>query len=140
MERTKILAALRGVRGCPPIDLAALEHLLVRFSDLVVEQRWIREIDVNPLLASSEGLLALDARVLIHPVGITEVDIPQPAIRPYPSQYISRWTAKDGSAVTIRPIRPDDEPLLIQFHGMLSEHTVALRYFHAIKLEHPRSP
>ena len=66
MERTKILAALKGVRGRPPVNLAALEHLLVRFSDLVVEQRWIKEIDINPLLASPDRLLALDARVIVH--------------------------------------------------------------------------
>ena len=66
MEQTKILTALRGVRGRPPVNLAALEQLLVRFSYLVVEQRWIKEIDINPLLASPDRLLALDARVIIH--------------------------------------------------------------------------
>ena len=66
MEHTRILTALKGVRGRRPVDLQALERLLVRFSDLVVEQRWIKEIDINPLLASSDGLLALDARVIAH--------------------------------------------------------------------------
>ena len=66
MEQTKIFTALEGVRGRRPVDLAALEQLLVRFSDLVVEQRWIKEIDINPLLASPDRLLALDARVIVH--------------------------------------------------------------------------
>jgi acetyltransferase len=66
MEQTKILTALKGVRGRAPVNLAALEELLVRFSQLVVEQKWIKEIDINPLLASPERLLALDARVVIH--------------------------------------------------------------------------
>ena len=66
MEQTKIYTALKGVRGRKPVDLAALEELLVRFSQLVVEQRWIKEIDINPLLASPERLLALDARVVVH--------------------------------------------------------------------------
>src|SRR5919107_5426024 len=63
MEQTKIYKALKGVRGRAPVDVAALEQLLVRFSRLVVEQRWIKEIDINPLLVSPQGLVALDARV-----------------------------------------------------------------------------
>ena len=66
MEQTKIYTALKGVRGRKPVDLAALERLLVRFSQLVVEQPWIKEIDINPLLASPDGLVALDARVVLH--------------------------------------------------------------------------
>jgi acetyltransferase len=66
MERTKIFTALGGVRGRKPVDLAKLEQLLVRFSYLVIEQRWIKEVEINPLLASSEGLCALDARVVLH--------------------------------------------------------------------------
>ena len=73
MEQTRIFTALKGVRGRPPVDLAALEQLLVRFSDLVVEQRWIKEIDINPLLASPERLLALDARVIVHGPEVLEV-------------------------------------------------------------------
>jgi acetyltransferase len=66
MERTKIFTALGGVRGRKPVDLAKLEQLLVRFSYLVIEQRWIKEVEINPLLAFSEGLCALDARVVLH--------------------------------------------------------------------------
>jgi len=67
MEQTKIFQALCGVRGRKPVDLAALGQMLLRFSRLVVEQPWIQEIDINPLLASGEGLLALDARVILYP-------------------------------------------------------------------------
>src|ERR1700680_2821154 len=70
MEQTKVFVALRGVRGSAPIDLGALDQLLVRFSQLVVEQRWITEIDINPLLASPEGLVALDARIVLHERGV----------------------------------------------------------------------
>jgi acetyltransferase len=134
MERTRIFAALTGVRGRPPVDLPALEQLLVRFSQLVVEQRWIKEIDINPLLVSPERLVALDARVLLHGPDVTEDKLPKLAIRPYPSQYI--WTAKmnDGRLITIRPIRPEDEPLMVDFHQSLSEESVYLRYFHMIAL------
>jgi acetyltransferase len=66
MERTKIFVALGGVRGAAAADLPALERLLVRFSTLVVEQRHIKEMEFNPLLVSSDRLLALDARVLLE--------------------------------------------------------------------------
>jgi acetyltransferase len=72
MERTRVFTALEGVRGRPPVDLAALEQLLVRCSYLVVEQRQIKEIDMNPLLASAGRLLALDARVVLHGPEVSE--------------------------------------------------------------------
>ena len=134
MEQTKIYTALKGVRGRPPVDLAALEDLLVRFSELVVEQPWIKEIDINPLLASPEQLLALDARVVLHGPEVAEDNLPRPAVRPYPAQYAGEWTMKDGTPVTIRPIRPEDEPLIIKFHEKLSARSVYLRYFQPLKL------
>ena len=134
MERTKIYTALRGVRGRRSVDLAALEQLMVRFSQFVVEQKWIKEVDINPLLASPERLLALDARVIVHGLDARACDLPRPAIRPYPTQYITTWTDENGTQVVIRPIRPEDEPLLVKFHGTLSERSVSFRYFHAMKL------
>jgi acetyltransferase len=133
IEQTRIYPALKGVRGRKPIDLAALETLLVQFSQLVVEQPWIQEIDINPLIAQSEtpSLLALDARIVLHPPGAR---LPKPAIRPYPTQYVKTWTLRNNTPVTIRPIRPEDEPSMIQFHKTLSEESVFLRYFHLIKL------
>jgi acetyltransferase len=135
MEQTKIYKALKGVRGRKPVDLAALEMLLVRFSALVAEQPWIKEIDINPLLASPDGLIALDARVVVHGREVAEDQLPTTAIRPYPSRYVGRWTMKDGTAVTIRPIRPEDEPAMVRFHETLSERSVYLRYFHLMNLE-----
>ena len=135
MEQAKIYTALKGVRGRDPVDLAALEQLLVRFSRLVAEQPWIKEIDINPLLASPRGLIALDARVVVYGLDVTEDRLPKLAIRPYPLQYVTLWKAKDGAEVEIRPIRPEDEPLLIKFHQTLSERSVRLRYFAALKLD-----
>ncbi|MFZ0796940.1 MAG: bifunctional acetate--CoA ligase family protein/GNAT family N-acetyltransferase [Terriglobales bacterium] len=134
MEQTKIFSALQGVRGRKPVNLAALENLLVRFSQFVLEQRWIAEIDINPLLASPERLLALDARIVLHGPAVTLDQLPKPAIRPYPSRYVSSWTMKDGTQVTIRPIRPEDEPLIAQFHETLSDRSVYLRYFCSLSL------
>ncbi len=134
MEQTKIFTALQGVRGRRPVDIAALEELLVRFSQLIAEQRWIKEIDINPLLASPERLLALDARVVLHGPELQEEDLPKSAIHPYPQHLVSTWVMKDGNSVTIRPIRPEDEPLMIKFHQKLSERSVYLRYFQPLKL------
>ena len=142
MEQTKIFAALRGARGRQPVDLSALEQLLVRFSQLVVEQPWIQEIDINPLLATPDGALGLDARIVVHGSGMTAENLPRTAIRPYPAQYVWNWKLKDGTPVTIRPIRPEDEPLMVEFHRTLSERSVYLRYFCSLSLstrvEHER--
>jgi len=135
MERTKIYHALKGVRGRKPVDLVALEKLMVGFSQLVAEQRWIKEIDINPMFASGDDLVALDARVILHDLKTTEDQLPKLAIRPYPTQYAAGWKMKDGRKVTIRPIRPEDEPLMVKFHEGLSERSVYLRYFSPLKLQ-----
>jgi acetyltransferase len=134
MQATKIYTALKGVRGRKSIDLAELDQLLVRFSQLVVEQPWIKEIDINPLLASPERLVALDARVVVYGLDVPQDKLPRLAIRPYPTRYVAPWTAKDGTDVLIRPIRPEDEPQLVKFHETLSERSVYQRYLHLMKL------
>jgi acetyltransferase len=134
MEQTRIFEALQGVRGRAPVDTAALETLLVRFSQLVVEQPWIKELDINPLLASPERLISLDARVVLHDPDTDEEDLPRTAIRPYPTQYVWTEELRDGEPVTIRPIRPEDEPLMVKFHESLSEQSVYMRYFHMLNL------
>ncbi len=106
MEQTRIFTALQGTRGRPPVDLIALEQLLVRFSHLVGEQRRIKEIDINPLLASPERLIALDARVVLHSSDISEDDLPKLAIRPYPQQYVQPWVLSDGTPGHASPHPP----------------------------------
>jgi len=134
MERTKIYTALKGVRGRKATNIAAIEQLLVRFSQLVVEQPWISEIDINPLLVSSERIFALDGRVVLHPLDTPEDKLPHSAIRPYPVQYATPWKMKNKAPLAIRPIRPEDEPLMVKFHETLSEESVYNRYFSALKL------
>ncbi len=135
MSRTKIYEALKGVRGRPPVDLALLDKIFVRFSELVVSQRWIKEIDINPLFASHEQLIALDARVVLYGPEVKEEDLPRLAIRPYPSNYVKEFTNREGLDFTLRPIRPEDEPKMVAFHEKLSEQSVYLRYFRAFNLE-----
>jgi len=130
MEQTKIYAALRGVRGRKPVDLELLERILVRFSYIPVELPRIKEIDVNPLVASPEGLVALDARIVLADKSVSDDALSRPAIRPYPAQYLSRCRLKDGRELLIRPIRPEDEPQMTQFHKSLSDASVYQRYFH----------
>ncbi len=134
MEQTRIYAALQGVRGRRPVDLEALERLLVQFSQLVVEQPWVREMDINPLLASPTGLLALDARVVLHDPATPPQALPRPAIRPYPTRYSAPWRLKNGLEINLRPIRPEDEPLIAKFHQTLSERSVYLRYWQEASL------
>jgi acetyltransferase len=135
MEFTRIFQALKGVRGQKPVDLEKLEELLVRFSQLVVENRRIADVEINPLLAGPDVLLALDARVILHPASVRDADLPRPAIRPYPAQYVSEFQPAGGPPLTIRPIRPDDEPLMVDFHHQLSEMSVYMRFFLPIKLD-----
>jgi acetyltransferase len=135
MERTKVFAALKGVRGRKAVDEKALEALLVRFSELVADQPRIREVDINPLLASSEALIALDARIVLFGREIRDEELPRPAIRPYPIEYVSQWHMKDESSVIIRPIRAEDESRMVEFHKELSDATVYQRYFQAQGIE-----
>ena len=134
MEQTRIYRALQGVRGRAAVDMAALENVLIRFSRLVVEQRWIKEADINPLVSSPDGVMALDARIVLQDLAVAEEQLPRSAIRPYPAQYVSTARMKNGAPVLIRPIRPEDEPAMAKFHESLSERSVYLRFFHMEKL------
>ena len=133
MERTKIYKALQGVRGERPVDMKELETLLVRFSQLVADFPEIQEIDINPLSASPERVVALDARVLLGPADLPLEKRPRLALPPYPSQYTAPFRLRDGREVVVRTIRPEDEPLLIAFHATHSEHTIRMRYFSLVK-------
>jgi len=135
IDETRIARALRGVRGRPAVDLAGLASLLVRFGDLIADERRIREIDINPLLVTPAGAVALDARVVLHGPDIGDAELPRTAIRPYPTEYVWTERSRDGAPFIVRPIRPDDEPLVIAFHGTLSDESVRFRYLHPFKLD-----
>jgi acetyltransferase len=133
MERTLIYQALRGVRGMQRVDLKELESLLVRFSQLVADFPEIAEIDINPLLAGAERIIALDARVLLTPPDLPEHEKPRLAIMPYPNQYIAPFRLDDGTELLVRPIRPEDEPLIVEFHEGHSEQTLRMRFFGLVR-------
>jgi acetyltransferase len=80
MEQTKIYKGLKGVRGRNPVNLEKLECLVVNFSQMIVDQPLIKEVDINPLIVSPEGILAVDARILLYDKNIAEKDLPKPAL------------------------------------------------------------
>lgn len=135
MKQTKIYKALGGVRGRRSVDLDKLENVLVRFSQLVVELPQIVESDINPLFVSPDRLLALDARFVLHEASVKEETLPQVAIRPYPIQYVGKAVTSAGLELQLEPIRPEDEPLMVEFHKSLSEQTVYQRYARHYNLE-----
>ncbi len=133
MERTKIYEALQGVRGQKGVNLEALETLLACFSQLLVDFPEIQEVDLNPVLATPERVVALDARLLLCLDDQAAEQFPRLAIRPYPNQYIAPFRLRDGREAIIRPIRPEDEPLLLALHASLSEQTIRMRFFSMVK-------
>jgi acetyltransferase len=135
MRNTKIYTALQGVRGRDAIDMDLLESILVHFSHLVVDNPWIKELDINPLLVSPEEIIALDARVVLHNPELSPEELPKTAIRPYPIQYIHTIHLKNDMPVLLRPIKAEDEPMVVAFHKELSENTVRQRYFDFLSLD-----
>ncbi len=133
LERSIIFDGLKRLDRDGAVNLAAIDASLVRLSQLVVEQPAIREVSINPLLASAEGTFAAAARIILYGLQDDERN-PTPVFRPFPVRYVSTWTTRRGQAVTIRPIRAEDEPLMVDFHGRLSESAVYLRYFQVVKL------
>lgn len=133
IERTEIYHALQGVRGRPPVPLDELEMLLVRFSQLVADFLEIAEIDINPLLASPERLIALDARIVLVSPDLPPDQRPRLAIRPYPNQYTAPFRLKDGTEVKVRAIRAEDEPLIAELHASHSPRTIRMRFFSMVK-------
>ncbi len=135
MQKTNIYEALLGVRGRKPIDMAKLEEILINFSQMIIENPRIKECDINPLLASEEEIVALDARIVLHDPQIPDNQLPLQAIRPYPLNYVVSISLKNGIPVTLRPILPEDATLLQQFHHELSENSVRQRFFEFMSLD-----
>jgi acetyltransferase len=140
VERTGITAMLTETDDRTRRSLETLDQLLICVSQLIAEQRWIKQLLLRLLVIPQVGLPVLDAQVVLYDAVVQADDLPALSIRPYPVQYVTEWMLRDGTPVTIRPIRPEDEPLMVRFHETLSEQTVELRYFGPQKLSQRVAP
>lgn len=129
IQRTRVSGLLQGVRGAPPADLAAIRDVLLRVSQLIIDHPEIVELDINPLLADAEGVLALDARIRVQKAKISGAE--RLAIRPYPRDLEETVMLNDESLV-IRPIRPEDEPAHREFFAAMNPEDLYFRFFRAV--------
>ncbi len=129
---------LAGHRGRPAIDLDALLDVVMRFSYLVADYPEISEIEINPLLAGPDGSVALDARAVVDQslVGRPPPPFSHLAIRPYPEEYTREKTTTGGLRVTLRPIRPEDEPLWHEMLDACSPESIRSRFRGMVKHTH----
>ena len=130
IERTRVYRLLRGYRDQPPANLEAIALSLVKLSQLICEQSGIAEAEINPILAGADGVLALDARIVVRRSTRGDSRL---AIRPYPAELESTVNLHDGRPCCLRPIRPEDEPALHRAFSHLSPHTIRMRFFSPLK-------
>jgi acetyltransferase len=131
IARTRVSKLLAGYRHRPAASLDAIAHTLVRVSDMLVDLPEIVELDINPLLAGPEGVLALDARVVVRPAEAAAGR--RLAIQPYPSELEHDIVIDGGRRMCVRPIRPEDEPRLVEMVARSSQQDVRLRFLGALK-------
>lgn len=132
MARTRIFNLLQGYRDVPAADLDKIAMTLVRLSQLVVDLPEIEELDINPLLAGTDGVLALDARIRVSPATVSGPE--RLAIRPYPKELEQDIPLSDGRVLLLRPIVPEDEPALQAGFAKLTPEEVRFRFFVPLKV------
>jgi acetyltransferase len=129
VEQTRIVKLLKGYRDQPPANLDAIADTLVRLSQLVIDCPAVRELDINPLLADNNGVVALDARIRIEPREANQTGPnPRLAIRPYPNQWETSAQTAGSACIFIRPIKPIDEHLYQTFIERLSPEDIRFRF------------
>jgi acetyltransferase len=133
LASTHASARLGEFRNMPPVNMEALEAVLLRVSEMVCELPWIREMDINPLIVDESGAVAVDARIAIENLPLTAGRYDHMAIHPYPSHLTSEFQTADGRLVTIRPIRPEDADLEQEFVKNLSPETKYFRFMNTLR-------
>jgi acetyltransferase len=133
IRSTHISTRLGEFRNMPAVDMSALELVLLRISEMVCELPWITEMEINPLIVDENGVVAVDASITVDNVSPTADRYDHMAIHPYPSHLISTWTVPDGTAVTIRPIKPEDAELESEFVRSLSAETKYYRFMNTMR-------
>jgi len=135
IESTRVYQLLKGFRGRPAANLELIEEVLLRLSQLVIDFPEIVELDINPMIVSGDKVLAVDGRVVVEP---SDVLSPRHlVISPYPREYERAIETDDGAPVFIRPIRPEDAPLLIEFFSSLSPESLHNRFLWPMKSATP---
>ncbi len=127
IDRTKVSRLMAGYRDFPPVDRNALAALLIRVAQMISDHAEIAELDINPLYADDQGMMALDARMVLRPSAVAGHD--RLAIRPYPSGLEETITLRNGETVLLRPVRPEDEPAHEDFVQKVSAEDFRLRFF-----------
>jgi len=138
IERTRVYRQLRGYRDRPPADLHAVALTLVRLAQLASDLDEVIELDINPLLADSAGVVALDARVRVAPLPDGTSRGQRLAIRPYPRDLERIEEVPGIGTAVLRPVRPEDEQAFVRFFHRLNPEDVRLRFFSPLQ-ELPRS-
>jgi acetyltransferase len=130
LEGLRSWPLLQGYRGRPAADIGGLVAALIRLSYLAADFPEVREVDINPLLVTPAGCVALDARVIAEPGPAAAGDRPYAhlALRPYPEEFVRRVRTRDGAEVTLRPIKPEDEPLWMGLLGSCSKESIYSRF------------
>ena len=108
IQGTHVAKMLGTFRNMPPVNIEALESVLLRVSEMVCELPMLMEMDINPLILDENGVLAADARIVVEVRPPSEDRYAHMAIYPYPTHLVSNWQLADGTDVVIRPIRPED--------------------------------
>jgi len=130
LESLKIWPLLQGYRGKPPVNLDHLVEILIRLSYLAADYPEISGLDINPLLVAEKEVIALDARIIIDPERVGKAVKPYAhlALKPYPEEYVRQVTLADGTVLTLRPIKPEDEPLWMDMLAHCSRETIYARF------------
>ncbi|WP_101926337.1 MULTISPECIES: bifunctional acetate--CoA ligase family protein/GNAT family N-acetyltransferase [Luteimonas] len=133
--RTRVSRILKSYRDVPAADERAVALLLVKLAQLAADIPQVRTLDVNPLLADADGVIALDARVAIAPSRALHKGRGHPrfAIFPYPTEWERTITLASGKTAFVRPVRPEDEALFRTFFEKVSTEDLRLRFFSAVR-------
>jgi acetyltransferase len=131
MARTRVWRLLQAYRGKPAAAIDAIAEVLIRVGQLAADHAEVRELDINPLLADADGVVALDARIRV--AAAAELGPARLAIAPYPKHLESIEQARNGTVVELRPVRPEDEPLLHDLAAHMSPEDMRLRFFSPLR-------
>ncbi|MBM6596566.1 bifunctional acetate--CoA ligase family protein/GNAT family N-acetyltransferase [Microvirga pudoricolor] len=134
MARTRVSRILKAYRDVPAADEHAVSLVLVKLSQLAADLPEVRAFDINPLLADHDGVIAVDARVAIAPLGPDErKGHPRFAVRPYPKEWERTFDLRDGRKAFVRPVRPEDEEAFLRFFQQITHEDLRLRFFAPVR-------